>query len=59
MERAISKGSLSFGLVNIPIALHPAEKSEELSGKSETGGRPEEVSRNARRTAHLRRRQAH
>jgi len=31
MARSIWKGSLSFGLVNIPIALYPAEKSEELS----------------------------
>jgi DNA end-binding protein Ku len=28
--RAIWKGSISFGLVNIPIALYPATKSEEL-----------------------------
>ena len=31
MAHAIWKGSLSFGLVNIPVALHPAEKVEELS----------------------------
>jgi len=29
--RAIWKGSISFGLVNIPIALYPATKREELS----------------------------
>src|SRR5438270_13047535 len=29
--RAIWKGSISFGLVNIPIALYPATKKEELS----------------------------
>src|SRR5438309_5904465 len=28
--RAIWKGSISFGLVNIPIALYPATKLEEL-----------------------------
>ena len=28
--RAIWKGSISFGLVNIPIALHPATRKEEL-----------------------------
>src|SRR5437016_304774 len=28
--RAIWKGSISFGLVNIPIALHPATRREEL-----------------------------
>ena len=28
--RAIWKGSISFGLVNIPIALYPATKKEEL-----------------------------
>src|SRR5258708_1077178 len=28
--RAIWKGAISFGLVNIPIALYPATKSEEL-----------------------------
>lgn len=31
MARAIWKGSISFGLVNIPVALHSAENSEELS----------------------------
>jgi DNA end-binding protein Ku len=31
MPRAFWKGSLSFGLVNIPVSLYPAEKSEELS----------------------------
>jgi DNA end-binding protein Ku len=30
MARAIWKGSISFGLVNIPIALYPATKGEEL-----------------------------
>ena len=30
MGRAIWKGSISFGLVNIPIALYPATKGEEL-----------------------------
>lgn len=30
MARAIWKGSLSFGLVNIPIALYPATRREEL-----------------------------
>src|SRR5438046_8756590 len=29
--RAIWKGSISFGLVNIPIALYPATRKEELS----------------------------
>jgi DNA end-binding protein Ku len=29
--RAIWKGSISFGLVNIPIALYPATKKEDLS----------------------------
>jgi DNA end-binding protein Ku len=28
--RAIWKGSISFGLVNIPIALYPAKRKEEL-----------------------------
>src|SRR4029077_10447545 len=28
--RAIWKGSISFGLVNIPIALYPATREEEL-----------------------------
>ena len=28
--RAIWKGSISFGLVNIPIALYPATKKEDL-----------------------------
>ena len=28
--RAIWKGSISFGLVNIPIALYPATRREEL-----------------------------
>jgi DNA end-binding protein Ku len=31
MSRAIWKGSISFGLVNIPIALYPATRREELS----------------------------
>ena len=31
MPRAIWKGSISFGLVNIPVALYSAEKSDELS----------------------------
>jgi DNA end-binding protein Ku len=31
MPRAIWKGSISFGLVNIPIALYPATRREELS----------------------------
>jgi DNA end-binding protein Ku len=31
MARSIWKGSLSFGLVSIPVALYPAEKPEELS----------------------------
>lgn len=31
MARAIWKGSISFGLVNIPIALYPATKKEDLS----------------------------
>src|SRR5262245_48574214 len=31
MARAFWKGSISFGLVNIPVALHTAEKTEELS----------------------------
>jgi DNA end-binding protein Ku len=31
MAHPIWKGSLSFGLVNIPVALHPAEKEEDLS----------------------------
>src|SRR5438132_10606269 len=30
MARAIWKGSISFGLVNIPIALYPATRREEL-----------------------------
>src|SRR5438128_11441302 len=30
MARAIWKGSISFGLVSIPIALYPATKQEEL-----------------------------
>src|SRR6266705_7210047 len=30
MTRAIWKGSISFGLVNIPIALYPATRREEL-----------------------------
>lgn len=29
--RAIWKGSISFGLVNIPVALHPATRREELT----------------------------
>ena len=28
--KAIWKGSISFGLVNIPIALYPATRTEEL-----------------------------
>jgi len=31
MPRSIWKGSISFGLVNIPVALYTAEKSDELS----------------------------
>src|SRR6201997_5825144 len=31
MARAIWKGSISFGLVNIPIALYPATRREELN----------------------------
>ena len=30
MARSIWKGSLSFGLVNIPVSLHAAESSQEL-----------------------------
>src|SRR5258708_35746201 len=30
MARAIWEGSISFGLVNIPIALYPATRREEL-----------------------------
>src|ERR1051325_8026549 len=30
MPRAIWKGSISFGLVNIPVALYPATRREEL-----------------------------
>src|SRR5246127_1182333 len=30
MARSIWKGSISFGLVNIPIALYPATRREEL-----------------------------
>src|SRR5881409_1885378 len=30
MARAIWKGSISFGLINIPIALYPATRREEL-----------------------------
>src|SRR5207244_12009605 len=30
MARAIWKGNISFGLVNIPIALYPATRGEEL-----------------------------
>src|SRR5579885_2771397 len=30
MPRAIWKGNISFGLVNIPIALYPATRREEL-----------------------------
>src|SRR5213592_4672716 len=30
MARAIWKGSISFGLVNIPIALYPATRTEDL-----------------------------
>src|SRR5213594_3022365 len=30
MARAIWKGNISFGLVNIPIALYPATRREEL-----------------------------
>jgi DNA end-binding protein Ku len=31
MSRAFWKGSISFGLVNIPVSLYPAEKSDDLS----------------------------
>jgi DNA end-binding protein Ku len=31
MPRPIWKGSISFGLVNIPVGLYPAEKQDELS----------------------------
>src|SRR5437660_10600392 len=31
MARAIWKGNISFGLVNIPIALYPATRKEEFS----------------------------
>lgn len=31
MPRGIWKGHISFGLVNIPVVLHPAEKREELN----------------------------
>lgn len=31
MARAIWKGNISFGLVNIPVALHSAEKSDDLA----------------------------
>ncbi|HEX9670267.1 MAG TPA: Ku protein, partial [Thermoanaerobaculia bacterium] len=31
MARAIWKGSISFGLVNIPVGLYSAEKRQELS----------------------------
>src|SRR5690349_4578977 len=31
MARAIWKGSISFGLVNIPVGLYTAEKANELS----------------------------
>src|SRR5262245_44609923 len=31
MARAIWKGSISFGLVNIPVSLHGAEERNELS----------------------------
>lgn len=30
MARSIWKGSISFGLVNIPVSLHPAENREEI-----------------------------
>src|SRR5438046_3210662 len=30
MARAIWKGSISFGLVNIPVSLYPATRREEL-----------------------------
>ena len=33
MARPIWKGSISFGLVNIPISLYPAEKKSELHFK--------------------------
>jgi DNA end-binding protein Ku len=33
MARAIWKGSINFGLVNIPVALHSGEEREELSFK--------------------------
>ncbi|PYL51604.1 MAG: Ku protein [Verrucomicrobia bacterium] len=35
MARAIWKGSISFGLVNIPIALYPATRREELKDGKE------------------------
>ena len=31
MPRAFWRGSISFGLVNIPVALHPAQESHDLS----------------------------
>ena len=31
MSRAIWKGAISFGLVNIPVELHSAEQRDELS----------------------------
>jgi len=31
MARAIWKGTISFGLVQIPVALHTAEQRDELS----------------------------
>jgi DNA end-binding protein Ku len=31
MPRVLWKGAISFGLVNIPVGLHPAEKKKELS----------------------------
>src|SRR4030095_13157346 len=33
MARAIWKGSINFGLVNIPVALHSGEERNELSFK--------------------------
>jgi DNA end-binding protein Ku len=31
MPRVLWKGAISFGLVNIPVGLYPAEKKKELS----------------------------
>jgi DNA end-binding protein Ku len=30
MPRVLWKGAISFGLVNIPVGLYPAEKKKEL-----------------------------